>query len=264
MLVGSPARAGIEACGNIDVDASAKCEVKLTGGCTVMCEPISFTAACDAKCSGQCNVSLDVECKGSCEAECSGQCEADPGKFDCEAKCEGQCGGECSGKCSSSDDKSACEGSCKATCSGECGASCEVVPPQAKCEAKCEAQCEGYCKAEAKVDCDIDCHAGCVVDLKGGCEAACEEPEGALFCDGQYVDDGGNLQECIDSLKAQLNIVVTGQASADCSGSECTAEAEGSVSCATAPQTRGGVAWFAALVAAIGLTALGRRRRGRS
>ena len=45
-------------------------------------------------------------------------------------------------------------------------------------------------------------------ELSGGCEAECESPEGALFCDGQYIDHGGNLEECIASLKALFDIDV--------------------------------------------------------
>ncbi len=57
--------------------------------------------------------------------------------------------------------------------------------------------------------------------------AECSTEEGALFCDGNYVDHGGNLAECVDSLRGLLNIMVSGSAS--CEGNSCMAE--GSISC---------------------------------
>jgi hypothetical protein len=57
---------------------------------------------------------------------------------------------------------------------------------------------------------------------------------GALFCDGQYVDVGSDVQSCIDQLGSALNIHVTATGSASCSGNTCTAK--GSVSCDTSNQ----------------------------
>src|SRR5438105_1420269 len=69
------------------------------------------------------------------------------------------------------------------------------------CQAKCEASCSGSCTAKANVDCDVSCqatgYANCEAMLTGGCQAQCTTPQGALFCDGQYVDTGNNLQQCI-------------------------------------------------------------------
>jgi hypothetical protein len=50
----------------------------------------------------------------------------------------------------------------------------------------------------------IQCHTR----VEGGCEVACQEPEGALFCDGNYVDHDGNLESCIAAIDAALNIEV--------------------------------------------------------
>jgi hypothetical protein len=83
---------------------------------------------------------------------------------------------------------------------------------------------------------------------------------GGLFCNGQYVDSGNNLQNCIDALKAQLNITVSGSSS--CSGNSCQAEGEASASCATAPVRGGrGLGAAAGLLAALGALVVARRRR---
>ena len=48
LFLGLPntAHAGLDACGNIDVSASAQCELVTSGGCVAMCEPLAFEAAC--------------------------------------------------------------------------------------------------------------------------------------------------------------------------------------------------------------------------
>jgi MYXO-CTERM domain-containing protein len=264
LFAAAPARAGIEACGDIEIDASAKCEVKVGGGCTAMCEPLSFTASCYASCDGECNVSADVECTASCEGSCGGECDVDPGSYDCKAGCEAECDGSCDSHCSSSSDKTSCKASCEATCSGECGASCEGTPPSATCEAKCEASCEGSCKAEVNVNCQVSCQAGCTADLQGGCELECQKPEGALFCDGQFIDHGGNLDECVNALRDLLDIEVTMSGSASCEDGVCKAEGAIGCSCTTGPGAPGPAAgWLATLAGlAAGVGMATRRRRG--
>jgi MYXO-CTERM domain-containing protein len=77
----------------------------------------------------------------------------------------------------------------------------------------------------------------CQADLEGGCKVQCSDPKGAIFCDGQYVDSGGNLEKCADALNAILNLKFEASASAECSGNECSAEAKASASaCSTSPQ----------------------------
>jgi len=260
--------ANIDACGNIDVSASATCTVEYEGGCTAKCTPIAFEASCAAEltvlCDGMCNASFSATCTASCQGSCEAQCTGDPGSFSCEGACDADCGVDCSGQCSSSGNRSECEASCKATCSAECQGSCEANPPMADCTAQCNGCCEGSCTAEANMDCQVSCQAegyvDCKASLQGGCEVACESPDGALFCDGQYVDAGGNLAECIAALQALLNIEVTFNASAECSGNTCEAKADASCgnTVAGAPVKTGGLA---GLAAGLGLIALARRRR---
>lgn len=271
LTMSTTAHAGLESCGNIDVSANAQCKVVAKGGCDVACEPVKMELACSAKleasCSGECKGTLDAQCSGSCKADCSGKCTANPGSFDCQASCEGRCDADCSGKCSSSANKSECEASCKATCSGSCDATCTGTPPSAECNAKCDASCNGSCTAKANMDCQISCqskgYASCKGELSGGCKAKCTAPEGALFCDGNYVDTGNNLKNCIAALNAVLKVKVDASASAECAGNECSAEANAKASCAAAPGDRPLDPMF--LAGGFGLVAFGLvRRRARA
>jgi MYXO-CTERM domain-containing protein len=83
-----------------------------------------------------------------------------------------------------------------------------------------------------------------------------------MECDGEYVDHGNNLKECVDALKAQINITVEGYANAQCSGNTCEAEAGASCECGLSKnQAAGGSALLWSLGALGALTALRRRRR---
>lgn len=264
------AHAGLEACNNIEVSASARCKVETAGGCTAQCTPLKLEAACAGKlevqCSGECNASASLDCKSSCTGSCKGQCEANPGSFDCSASCQASCEADCSGKCSSSGNRTECEASCKATCGGSCEAKCEGTPPSATCEGKCNASCEGSCQGKANINCQIDCqskgYAECKAKLEGGCKAKCTEPSGALFCDGQYVDTGNNLQNCIDALNAYLKVKVEASGSAECEGSSCSAEGKVNATCGAAPvdpTTTSGGLWVFGAVGLVGAVAARRR-----
>jgi hypothetical protein len=257
-FVAAPAQAGIGACGDIHVEANANCEVKLDVECKASCEPLSFTASCQVSCSGECNASFSAMCSASCEADCV-ELECTGGNIDCSASCSGTCGANCTSSCSASNDKAQCEASCEAGCDADCSASCEGSPVE--CSGGCKASCEGSCTAEANVDCQISCQGGCTAQLQGGCEAECDV-DGALFCDGQYVDHGGNLQSCIDALRDQLNIEVSGSASSSCDGGSCEAQAEGSISgCATTGNNDSDPAPLFMLLGALGLAITLRQSR---
>lgn len=272
LLATSPAHASLDSCGNIHVEANAQCALEVEGGCEVHCEPVNFYAACSAegyaKCEGQCDLP-SVECSASCEGECAGTCEANP-EFSCEANCQGTCEGDCSGSCAAEANKAECEAHCKATCQGECSASCNGAP--ATCEGKCKGSCEGSCTAKTNMNCQIECQSefsgGCYAEMEGGCKAACKSPEGALFCDGQYVDHGGNLKDCISALEAAMSITVDVSASAsfsgECSGGSCSAEGEAEAGCSLSVangQTDGSAPYALGLLGALGALVFGRYRR---
>jgi hypothetical protein len=231
-LAPQQAHAGIGACGNINVEAEAMCTVIPPGAqCEAMCTPVSVRAACRVRVAADCRAGCDhlpsVDCSGKCEASCTADCEVDPGKFDCQGACEADCSGRCSGECKGKSDQASCEASCEGSCSASCKGHCDVEPPMADCEASCKASCEGSCEVDPNLDCQIDCQADaqadCEAEVKGGCEVECQSQEGALFCDGEYIDHGGKLEECIAALKAALNIKVHAEASGE---SGCT-EGEG-------------------------------------
>lgn len=273
VLASNNAFAGIDACGNIDVSAQANCELVVEGGCEARCTPVSVQAACSAElyveCNGQCNASASVQCSASCEADCSAKCTVDPGSFECSAACEGRCDGQCDAHCAADANSAECRAKCKATCGGECDASCTGTPPEASCEAKCQASCSGSCEAEANFDCQVSCQsegfAECTADVQGGCEAQCKQPDGALFCDGNYVDAGDRLKECMNYLEGVLKIDVEGYASADasCRDNTCEAEAEAGVSCSAAPARTSPWNLGALGGAALGIGLLAARRRRR-
>lgn len=268
-LFAPPAHAGIEACGNINIEATAKCEAKVGAECTAQCTPVSFEAAChgklEASCDGQCTATLP-SCQASCEGNCTGGCNVDPGSFDCEADCKANCEGTCDGKCSSMANSTECVGSCKATCSSQCTGKCTGTPPSATCDTKCKASCQGSCTAEANMDCQINCqaqgYADCQTQLQGGCTAQCSKPEGALFCDGNFVDSGGNLAACQAAIKSFIDAHLHAEASGSCSGNTC--EGKASCKCSRIAPTDATNAQAFTLAGLAAAAVLARRRSRRS
>jgi MYXO-CTERM domain-containing protein len=261
------AQDSLDACGDIHVEAQAECTVvPPSAECETMCTPVTVRAACAAEltveCEGQCNVEASLDCKASCNADCTAQCTVDPGKFDCRASCVADCGGECAAHCEAGEAGAQCRASCEGSCSASCDGKCDVELPEADCEARCEASCTGSCEAKANVDCQSELYADCEVEMSGGCKTACETMEGALFCDGQYVDHGNNLEECIAALEAALDIQVEGYAegSSECANGTCTAEGEAGVKCSAAPHAPASAGGLAAL-GMLGAVLWRRRRR---
>lgn len=264
---------GIAACGNIDVKASAQCKAEVSGGCTAQCTPVHFEAACSAtvdvsKCTGSCNVKAEASCTATCQGSCETKCNGDPSiscsgacALDCDASCDSQCSGEAAGSKAQADCKASCQGSCH----GRCEASCKVNPPD--CKTKCESACNGSCEAKVNAKCDIDCSkavvAECSAKLEGGCKTQCEQPNGAVFCDGQYVDAGNNLADCEAALNAWLkaHVDVSARGSASCSGSSCQAEGEASASCSVADVRSNGALSGVGGLAVAALAGLFARRR---
>jgi hypothetical protein len=267
LLYPSPkAHAGIDACGDIDIDASADCEwVPPSVDCDVRCTPITVQAACAADlyvdCDGTCTADPVIECTDVCRVDCEADCDVDPGRFECRGACQADCDGSCSAACDDDDDE--CHASCQATCSARCDARCEVVPPSADCTVQCDACCTGFCEADANIDCQIDCQADlfvdCQADVEGSCHSDCDGDDGALFCDGQFVDHGDNLDECVDALKDAFDIDVAGYIHGDCRGNHCEVHAGGGVSCGVGGSGGSGAlaGWVLAGAAMLGV---GRRR----
>jgi MYXO-CTERM domain-containing protein len=255
LLVASTANAAADraACGNIELAAGGSCEFLVEGGCTAECEPLNFTAACD----GQCNGSIEASCTAECSADCEAECTVNPGSFDCQGSCEVDCQGSCDAQCSADADQASCSAYCQGCCKNSCSVKCTAEPPSADCKAHCEASCSGSCQAKA----DFDCSYSCSSELTGGCTTKCEEPEGALFCNGQYVEVT-SLDDCIAYLKSTLDFQVDYEASGHCDASGCEGEAEANASCSAAPAGSAprDVGAIAAMVMGIGLIVSRRRR----
>jgi hypothetical protein len=271
-----PAFAGIDACGNINIEADVECTVAVEGGCEAQCTPLTVEAACAGEleigCQGECDIEAQASCTATCSVPtCVAECEIDPPNFECSATCNLQADATCSGECQANANRRECEASCKATYSASCDASCERTPGSASCQAKCEASCEADCSAKANIDCQVSCqsrgYVACKARVQGGCEVACSQPEGAIFCDGQYVDDEGNLQACIDAIREAVDIQVdvSGSAQSDCTGNTCAGSAEGkaSASCdlGPAPRDAGLPGGLLAAVAAASLAGARLKRR---
>ncbi|MEM1029542.1 MAG: hypothetical protein AAF928_06450 [Myxococcota bacterium] len=192
-------------CGGIEFESISDCRFEFDGGCEAKCEPIAFSAACNARC----DLDINAACSSNCGASCVAACEADPPRFDCRASCTADCQADASARCGTDSECVAYfEGECSASCESECAA----VPPEADCEAQCQGCCGGSCTVEANFDCEL----GCTADLQGGCEIDCREPSGALFCDGKYLPVV-DLPACIDYLLTNYEVQVDVEASAEAS-----------------------------------------------
>jgi MYXO-CTERM domain-containing protein len=270
LLSPGSAYAGLESCGNIDVQADAQCEAVAGVDCKTRCEQVSFEAACqgnlEAGCSTQCEgTPPTVECTGSCESDCQGTCEVQPAEFSCSGDCQATCEGDCSAQCGGDAGDATCQGQCSASCEGQCSVSCEGQPADATCEAQCSASCEGSCTVDGTFSCETTCqtegYASCEAELQGGCEVQCDDPDGAIFCDGQYVDRGDNFQKCMDALKDVVNVEVQASSSGSCEGNSCEGQAQATCQCTTPGRRAGDSTLFGALGALALAGAVGLRRR---
>jgi hypothetical protein len=272
LLTAAPAHASLAECGNIDVEASGSCKVRVNADCTVNCTPISVQAACAAQlqatCSGSCPKVPSLSCTGSCQADCEAECRVTPAEFDCSASCKANATADCNAECASNANQAECTASCKATFAADCDASCKVTPGTASCSGKCEGSCKGSCTAQSELECQVDCqgtgYASCEAEVKGGCEADCKKPDGALFCNGVYIDHAGTVNDCIDAIEAELPTVtvdVSAQGTASCSGNSCVAEGSASANCAFAPSgSAHEVAGAFAVFAVLGAVCMRRRK----
>jgi hypothetical protein len=269
------ASADLGACGDIDVQAQATCEVIPPSlQCEQMCTPVTIRATCSARlaasCEAECTQLPSVSCSGSCSAACESHCNVDPGKFDCNLDCKGSCDGHCEAGCQSSGDKTTCIASCQGSCSVSCRKKCDVQLPMADCKAGCQASCNGSCEVDTNLKCQVDCQAkgyvSCEGEVTGGCKVSCQRKEGALFCDGSYVDDGNKLQQCVDALKATFNAHVQFMSSgaSSCDAGTCTASGKASAK-SNCSVVRAGARGSLALALGVFASALAfwrRRRRG--
>lgn len=239
--------AGADSC---FLTSAQSCEYVLSsGGCETKCSPGNFVVACDASCTG----SAQVSCTGSCEADCSTKCTQNPPVDFCVT----QCGVDCDAGCEAHCNDSACTADCHLDCENRCQVSCVQLPPTATCTETCKTSCDASCTVQE----NIMCHAGCTASGElPSCQTACQSPNGALFCDGQYIDLEKAAQDCIDYLESQ-GVTVSSSCTATASGSSCTS----TVTCSAAPALGAGDRWglfgMTGLLTALGLVVSRRRSR---
>ncbi len=219
----------VEACGNFDFDLSSglNCQIQVEGGCTASCTPLKFEAAC----TGGCSLTADSMCTDSCGAQCVSTCN--PALLDCFAGCHSECDAPTQAICEENGTRDDCEEMAVAQCDIHCNESC-AVPPN-NCQEHCTRCCTGSCTTRVNFDCNLDCFAS----VEGGCEAACTEPNGGLFCNGQYVN-AAEVEACIIALASEgVEVDISARGTVTCDLSGCTGD--GSTGCSFTAAGGGGV-----------------------
>ena len=233
-----------EACGNFDFTSGIDCKIEVEGGCEAQCTPVNFEAAC----TGGCTATADTQCVDDCGTQCVATC--DPALLDCFAGCHAECDVPTQELCEADGTRDDCADVAVAECDIHCNESCSVPPSD--CQEHCNKCCTGSCTTQVNFDCNLDCFA----ELSGGCDVQCTKPNGALFCNGQYVD-ATDVEECILYLAQEgINVDVSARGSVTCDLSGCTGE--GSTGCSTAGGAGGGI--VSLLLVGLGLI-LRRRKR---
>jgi len=254
LALSSLAFAAPDPCGKFDLSDGVDCKVEVKASCSANCTPLKFEAGCAGGCTG----GVKVDCTGGCEEQCLTEC--DPAHLDCVAGCHTECEQPCITQCQTDHPDEDCPTVCKASCNTDCESACGVTPTD--CLSHCHECCIGACTTSANLDCNIECYA----KLEGECNVQCDAPEGALFCNGQYVY-ASDVNDCIDYLVAQgIDVDVSAQGSATCNFNGCTGENSASgLGCSAAPGETSGGLTFCAMIgfAMLGVGAAVRSRKNR-
>ncbi|MCA9705124.1 MAG: hypothetical protein KDK70_04640 [Myxococcales bacterium] len=272
MLAVGAAQAGIPECGNIRIDAGAHCELLLggSGECSGSCSLGVYEKACATQqyesCQEVCTLDPNPTCTDGCTEECAEQCEVGI-EVVCHGNCFPECVGECTLACEGAQDSIQCRASCEATCDGECDHQCAQLPVDASCYSHCMECCGGSCSAAANMDCQVSCQTETWEDCEYGVQAECEgacDVDGALFCDGQFIVGGEQLQACAAALAA-IGIAVAEDVINEVDDTiqeweQAERERKANGGCQVGAEGRP-AAWGTGLL--LGLLGLRRRRRGR-
>jgi hypothetical protein len=213
-------------CGNFNVSQGVDCKIEVSGGCKADCTPLKL----EASCTGGCVTLPDPGCSNPCESTCTSTCN--PTALDCKAGCHAECDQQVTTSCQQQDPTADCVTQAKAQCDMHCQQSCST-PPQS-CTQVCHTCCDGSCSAQINFTCDFQC----IANLQGGCNVQCQQPAGALFCNGQYVS-ASDIQACVTYLETQgITVDVSARGSVQCDATGCHAAASASVGgCAVSEAT---------------------------
>lgn len=239
-------------CGKFDFSAGIDCRIEVEGGCKADCTPLKFEAGC----TGGCTAASSQTCVNDCGTQCVAQC--DPAHLDCFAGCHAECDQPTTDECNAKQPGADCVNIAKAQCDMHCKDSCQVPP--STCQEHCTTCCTGGCTTQVNFDCDYQCFA----KLQGGCDVQCQDPKGALFCNGQYVN-ATDVEQCIAYLATQgIKVDVSARGSLDCGLTGCKGSGS-AVGCTAAPssdRSLGATALGLSVMGLlVGLVAERRRRR---
>lgn len=239
-------------CGRFDFSGGLSCRVEVSGGCTADCTSLKLEAAC----SGGCSATADTTCVNDCGTQCVAMC--DPQLLDCFAGCHSECDQPTMQDCQTKHAGEDCLTAARSQCDIHCKDACQVPP--SNCQEHCTKCCTGSCTTQVNFDCDFSCFA----DVRGGCEVQCQKPEGAIFCNGQYVH-ASDVQACIAYLATQgIDVDVSARGSVKCDLNGCSGVGDiAGTGCAAAPQSRLGGGAAAGALLLFGMTAVAARARRR-
>ncbi len=131
------------------------------------------------------------------------------------AGCHSECDQQVTTSCHQQDPTADCVNQAKAQCDVHCKQSCST--PAQNCTQVCHTCCDGSCSAQINFSCDFQCFA----KLQGGCSVQCQQPAGALFCNGQYVN-ASDVQACVTYLATQgVTVDVSARGSVQCDPAGC-------------------------------------------
>jgi hypothetical protein len=187
-------------CGGIALFGAQSCGVTTGAACSGQCTASALNQACsaelEASCALSCTTTPAPSCTSACQSKCTASC-TNPATFGCDAFCEGDCASNCSSACTQQCAMGAaacaqCTASCQQSCGSRCDGQCSALPGSSSCALQCQAACTGDCTAQANLACDIDCQttgfATCRTQDLGACQTACQSANGAIYCNGQWVN----------------------------------------------------------------------------
>lgn len=284
-LVPGIASAELEACGGVFVFGDADCEFRPTEECTEHCEVVAMETTCAAElyrdCESECTAHAETECQSSCQTSCETTCEEEMAAEEpprCMGLAMSDCQQACNDKCADAEHVGSCRSACAHTCGAKCEGKCQDADEDVVCEEKCTTACDGSCEARANIDCQVECQTKvfeqCETRKVEECETQCTQTGGAIYCDDQFLSSG-DLDACAAELSAEVEIDVDVDIEAevdadadidldadqDDDGDVDKRDAKKAGNCAMSP---GGMETGAAtaLLGALGLVGLRRRRRG--
>jgi hypothetical protein len=263
-----PAKAGLPECGNIRFEGLSNCEVQVTANCNASCSKFGiYETACATKlvpvCSQQCTLSATPMCSDKCNTQCKSDCDNGVNVI-CAHNCFAECTTERDTKCASDTNPSQCAATWNANCDAQCDSKCVTV--DGGCYQHCIECCDGSCTADANMDCQNVCQdqliKDCEHEFQADCSASCTG-DGALFCNGEYIISGSQLQTCLKALAAQ-GIQVKAEAKVTIGPDGINGGITGGL-CSYSPASKGTLAApFAALAMAAGWFARRRKRDSRT